>query len=70
MFCDNVAGVSVSLSLGNQAGTVPEDNGAVLVLVNLNGELRSEVTVHLETNEGTGEHNQSCISDDHFNYCT
>lgn len=49
------ADVSVYLSLGNPAGTVREDRGAMLVLVNLVGELDTTVTVTVRTDEGTGE---------------
>ena len=48
------------LSLGNPAGTVPEDRGAMLVLVNLVGELETTVTVTVKTEPGTGE-NATCI---------
>ena len=43
------------LSLGNPAGTVPEGRGAMLVLVNLVGELETSVTVTVKTEPGTGE---------------
>lgn len=43
------------LSLGNPAGTVPENRGAMLVLVNLVGELDTTVTVTVKTEPGTGE---------------
>ena len=47
--------MTVYLSLGNPAGTVPEDRGAMLVLVNLVGELDTTVTVTVKTEPGTGE---------------
>ena len=50
------------LSLGNPAGIVPEDRGAMLVLVNLVGELETTVTVTVKTEPGTGK-NALCIFD-------
>ena len=43
------------LSLENQAGTVLEGNGAMLVLVELEGEVYTDVTVIVQTSGGSGE---------------
>lgn len=45
--------VTVSLSVMND-GEVSEANGAMLVRVNLVGELEVDATVRVETCEGTG----------------
>ena len=47
-------GVNVTLSLGNPAGIVPEQNGAMLVLVELEGEIDTDVTVTVQTYDGSG----------------
>lgn len=47
------AAVTVSLSVMNN-GMVSEANGAMLVQVNLIGELERAITVQVETCEGTG----------------
>ena len=43
----------MSLSVMND-GVVSEDNGAMLVLVTLNGQLEVSVTVTVETVDGSG----------------
>ena len=45
--------VQVSLSVGN-GGVVDEDNGVMLVTVTLTGNLKTDVTVNIATNVGTG----------------
>ena len=52
---ENPAGVNVILSLESQAGTVLEGNGAMLVLVELEGEVYTDVTVIVQTSGGSGE---------------
>ena len=47
--------MNVTLSLGNPAGTVPEGNGAMLVLVELEGEIDTNVKVTLQTYDGSGK---------------
>ena len=47
--------MKVTLSLGNPAGTVSEGNGAMLVLVELEGEIDTNVRVTLQTQDGSGE---------------
>ena len=44
-----------SLSLWNTSGTVQESNGAVLVLVEIIGQLYTDITVVVSTDDGTGE---------------
>ena len=48
------AGVTVVLSLVNPTGTVSEGNGAMLVQVELQGYLETEVSVTVVTDDGTG----------------
>ena len=43
----------MSLSVGN-GGEVDEDNGYMLVTVTLTGNLKTDVTVNIATNPGTG----------------
>ena len=45
----------VTLSLGNPLGTVDEGRGTMLVLVEVEGSLKTDVTVVVETSDGTGE---------------
>ena len=45
----------MSLSLGNPAGVVLESNGAMLVLVELEGYLETHVIVTVETCPGSGK---------------
>ena len=45
----------MSLSLGNPAGVVLESNGAMLVLVELDGYLETHVIVTVETCPGSGK---------------
>ena len=51
----SIAGVTVSLSLGNRAGVVSENDGAMLVLVELEGYLETHVIVTVETYDGSGK---------------
>ena len=44
----------MTLSLGNPAGTVIEGNGAMLVLVELEGMIKTDVKVTVETFDGSG----------------
>ena len=53
-FLNSSSGVTVILSLGDPAGYVSEDNGAMLVLVELVGELSSEVAATVHTYNGSG----------------
>ena len=53
-FLNSSSGVTVILSLGNPAGYVSEDNGAMLVLVELVGKLSSDVAVTVHTYDGSG----------------
>ena len=46
--------VTVSLSVMNN-GEVSEDNGAMLVLVSLVGQLQVDIYVTVETEDGTGK---------------
>ena len=45
--------VQVSLSVGN-GGEVNEDNGVMLVTVIVTGVLKTDVTVNIASNAGTG----------------
>ena len=47
--------MNVTLSLGNPTGIVSEGNGAMLVLVELEGEIDTNVKVTLQTYDGSGE---------------
>ena len=44
----------MTLSLGNPVGTVNESNGAILVLVELEGEIKTDVKVTVTTYDGSG----------------
>ena len=46
--------VTAILSLGNPAGTVSEDNGAMLVLVTLEGQLSTDIALTVQTFDGSG----------------
>ena len=46
--------MTIILSLGNPAGTVSEDNGAMLVLVTLEGQLSTDVAITFQTYDGSG----------------
>lgn len=48
-------GVTVSLSLGNPLGFVNEGRGTMLVLVEVEGSLKTDITVTVETSDGTGK---------------
>ena len=45
----------MNLSLGNPAGTVEESNGAMLVLVDVIGQLEAEIVVFVATYDGSGK---------------
>ena len=49
----HLTAVTVSLSVRND-GNVPESNAAMLVLVTLEGYLETDVTVTVQTSDGTG----------------
>ena len=49
----HLTAVTVSLSVRND-GNVPESNAAMLVLVTLDGYLETDVTVTVQTSDGTG----------------
>ena len=55
----HLTAVTVSLSVRNPAGNVSESNAAMLVLVTLDGYLETDVTVTVQTRDGTGMY--SCV---------
>ena len=56
MITDNIysPGVTVTLSLGNPAGTVLEGRGFMLVIVEIAGQLKTDVVVAVQTYNGSG----------------
>ena len=49
------------MSLSVLSDSVPESNGAMLVLVDLDGEVAVDITVTVETRMGTGRHCVECV---------
>ena len=47
--------MTVNLSLGNPAGTVEESNGAMLVLVDVIGQLEADIVITVATYDGNGK---------------
>ena len=55
--------MTVNLSLGNPAGTVEESNGAMLVLVDVIGQLEADIVITVATYDGNGKnHNLNHFS--------
>ena len=48
--------VEVTVSLSVLSDSVPESNGAMLVLVDLDGEVAVDITVTVQTRMGTGRY--------------
>ena len=53
------------MSLSVLRDSVPESNGAMLILVDLDGEVAVDITVTVQTRTGTGRH---CV--DHSGLCS
>ena len=53
------------MSLSVLRDSVPESNGAMLILVDLDGEVAVDITVTVQTHMGTGRH---CV--DHSGLCS